>query len=183
MPWALKLVAASDRKQAALGILEPATGAESDGTYFAYIFMRSFPPASKLMAWRIAMRDKGTFCRLMTWAIVPIKRTQGAFVGDDPYEQRLRVIYQRKIEDMNELTKQFSRHAFHLFIFGLCLIFFSWPVLTITETNSSFWVPIAYLFIMWFFTIVLLFVVSASCRRVLAAKGSPQEEGTDKQEC
>jgi hypothetical protein len=84
---------------------------------------------------------------------------------------------------MNELTKQFSRPAFHLFIFALCLIFFSWPVLTITENKSSFWVPIAYLFIMWFFTIVLLFVVSTVCRRILSAKGFPQEEGADKQEC
>jgi len=71
---------------------------------------------------------------------------------------------------MKKLTKQFPKPTFHLLLFGLCLVFFSWPFLTIADRKDIQWAAIGYIFFMWFFMIFLLFLIGRRCRKDLAAQ-------------
>jgi hypothetical protein len=77
---------------------------------------------------------------------------------------------------MSKLARQFSKPAFHLLLFCVCVALISWPFLTIADRTNLPWAMIAYLFCVWAFMILLLFLVGRSVRRQIG-----MEEPRDRQ--
>lgn len=62
---------------------------------------------------------------------------------------------------MNNLKCLFRKPGFHFFLFCLCLVLFSWPILTIADQKQNITIFI-YLFIVWGIIIFLLFLIARS---------------------
>ncbi|MBN1932445.1 MAG: hypothetical protein JW786_12645 [Desulfobacterales bacterium] len=62
---------------------------------------------------------------------------------------------------MNNLKSLFRKPGFHSFLFCLCFVLFSWPILTIADRKQNITIFI-YLFLIWGIIIFLLFLIAWS---------------------